>query len=112
MWFCTLFNNPPTVAPSLILLESTGLYFPTSSGDAKFPHDLGIFFSASSASIDDTTQCIDVKGDDVFAYEGELDKNDDNCIGTLLGTLPEAKVKPDEFISGKRVTCVTLETPR
>ncbi|KAJ0108979.1 hypothetical protein J7T55_005527 [Diaporthe amygdali] len=82
------------------------------SGDAKFPHDLGIFFSASSASIDDTTQCIDVKGDDVFAYEGELDKNDDNCIGTLLGTLPEAKVKPDEFISGKRVTCVTLETPR
>ncbi|KAH8774387.1 hypothetical protein F5883DRAFT_519113 [Diaporthe sp. PMI_573] len=81
-------------------------------GDASFPHDLGIFFTDSSISIDDTTQCIDVKGDKVFAYDGELDKDDDQCIGTLLGTLPEDKVKPDEFIPGRRVTCVSIETPR
>lgn len=83
---------------------------PFSSGTRDVSNDMGTWFDDSSFAINEQTKCLWVQhANEVYAYDGELDSDDDVCIGTLLGTLPEGNPKPDEFVSGRRVTCISLE---
>lgn len=73
---------------------------------------MGIWFDDSSFAINEQTKCLWVQyADEVYAYDGVLDSDSDRCLGVLLGALPEGNPKPDEFVAGRRVTCITLETP-